>query len=508
MTVRNNPSFNALGSGILLRLSSTLLVIGFAVLLGIVAITYMLAERSRAGFDDFIAARDIRSAAIEVRNALLTAESSQRGFLLDGNEIYLAPYDTAKSFAIRRFDRLKSLLASDPTTAGALSRLDTILREKIAEMDATIELERQRKRDEVTAIIASNKGKALMDEANVFFTGIILAADDRLIANVGEQRSNFAWLRWVTIAGGIAIVLVVGVAMASFARHTQELKVAHNELARLNSGLEERVRERTADLIRANEEVQRFAYIVTHDLRAPLVNIMGFTSELEAGIASLQALIDKSGISANTSDPLVVEARLAANEDLPEAIGFIRSSTRKMDGLINAILHISREGRRPLLSEHTDLRDLVASSSAAIKHQVKEAGGRIDAHLPIYTIETDRMALEQVFSNLLDNAVKYRSLKRPLTISVRTEAISDNKIAIDVEDNGRGIATQDLERVFELFRRSGVQDQPGEGIGLAHVRAVVRRLGGDVTVKSTLDVGTIFRIILPTSTTFTERAPV
>ena len=183
-----------------------------------------------------------------------------------------------------------------------------------------------------------------MDEANVFFNGIILAADDRLTARVAEQRSYFAWLRWITITGGIAIVIVVGLAVASVARYTRELSAAHRDLAALNSGLEDRVRERTADLVRANDEVQRFAYIVTHDLRAPLVNIMGFTGELEAGVASLQTLIEKSGIGSDASDPLVANARAAAAEDMPEAIGFIRSSTRKMDGLINAILQLVAGG--------------------------------------------------------------------------------------------------------------------------------------------------------------------
>jgi signal transduction histidine kinase len=66
-----------------------------------------------------------------------------------------------------------------------------------------------------------------------------------------------------------------------------------------------------------------------------------------------------------------------------------------------------------------------------------------------------------------------------------------------VSDNGRGIAERDMERIFELFRRSGVQDRPGEGIGLAHVRALVRRLGGDISCSSTPDVGTIFTLTLP-----------
>ena len=137
------------------------------------------------------------------------------------------------------------------------------------------------------------------------------------------------WLRWVSIIGGIVIVVVVGGAAVAVLRYTRELAAARDEVADLNAGLEERVEERTADLAQANEEIQRFAYIVTHDLRAPLVNIMGFTSELEGGVESLQALIDKSSAGSDAADPVAQEARIAATEDLPEAIGFIRSSTRR-----------------------------------------------------------------------------------------------------------------------------------------------------------------------------------
>jgi signal transduction histidine kinase len=115
---------------------------------------------------------------------------------------------------------------------------------------------------------------------------------------------------------------------------------------------------------------------------------------------------------------------------------------------------------------------------------------------PLPTLISDRLALEQIFGNLFDNAVKYRDRNRPLRIMIR--AIESGRIVhFEIIDNGRGIAKEDHERIFELFRRSGVQDRPGEGIGLAHVRALARRLGGDIKVESELGVGTTFRVSLP-----------
>ena len=340
-----------------------------------------------------------------------------------------------------------------------------------------------------------------MDEAQTFLLRVIRDADDRLGAAVADQESSATWLRWVSIIGAVVIVVVVGGSALTVVVYTRELAAARDEVASLNAGLEARVDERTADLARANDEIQRFAYIVTHDLRAPLVNVMGFTSELETSIGSIRALIERTPPEADGEDAVLREARLAATEDLPEAIDFIRSSTRKMDGLINAILKLSREGRRVLRPERVDLAELLSASAAAVQHQVSEANGEIVLAVEVPAIQTDRLSLEQVVGNLLDNAVKYRAKDRPLRIDVRAAPMPGNagRIVIEVADNGRGIAEQDRERVFELFRRSGVQDQPGEGIGLAYVRAVVRNLGGEISLNTALDKGTAFRVTLPRS---------
>jgi signal transduction histidine kinase len=91
-----------------------------------------------------------------------------------------------------------------------------------------------------------------------------------------------------------------------------------------------------------------------------------------------------------------------------------------------------------------------------------------------------------------------------LHIKVQTRAIADDRVEIEVTDNGRGIAERDRERVFDLFKRSGMQDQPGDGIGLAYVLAALRNLGGDISVTSELGRGTSFRLTMPRALTTTE----
>jgi PAS domain S-box-containing protein len=263
------------------------------------------------------------------------------------------------------------------------------------------------------------------------------------------------------------------------------------ETRRLASILAERV----AELDAANEEIQRFAYIVSHDLRAPLVNVMGFTSELESAQAEIERFYRK--VAERVPELITPDIRAVVETDLAEAIGFIRTSSVRMDKLISAILKLSREGRRVLAPEPLDMRQLLEGHRQSLAHQLSERGAELVIEsAPALT--GDRLVVEQIFGNLIENAVKYLKPGRPGRIVVRGSDLG-SAVRYEVEDNGRGIEAKDFERIFDLFRRSGVQDQPGEGIGLAHVRALVRRLGGTITVSSRFGEGTAFTVILPKS---------
>ncbi|BCJ90525.1 sensor histidine kinase [Terrihabitans soli] len=478
---------------VFVRSTVALVAIGMLVLLGVVGTTIWLAAQSSRHFEAFSKARDVRIAAAELRSAMQSAETAQRGFIITGNQIYLAPYGTAKNRAGRQMTALNGLLSIKGEVPVSVQRLTVLVREKFEELDSVIQLKRERRDDEAVAVVRTNRGKALMDEANVFISGIILDTDEKLTRDAEQQRANIYWLRTISIAGAVVIVLVLGAAAFVAIRYTRDLQRARDEVTALNATLERRVEARTADLARANDEIRRFAHVVSHDLRAPLVNIMGFTSELEAGVRELQPLSDTSG---SPSEPVLAQARIAVSE-MPEAIKFIRSSSSKMDQLLSAILKLSREGRRALTAEKIDLAELAGMTAAAIRHQIDEAQGTISLALDVPAITSDRLSLEQVFGNLLDNAVKYRAKDRPLRIAIRAKLVPGDRVEIEIEDNGRGIAEQDHERVFELFRRSGMQDAPGEGVGLAHVRNVIRNLGGEIALRSILNQGTTFVITLP-----------
>ena len=274
-----------------------------------------------------------------------------------------------------------------------------------------------------------------------------------------------------------------------------------------NLNLEATVDERTADLREANNEIQRFAYIVSHDLRSPLVNIMGFTSELEQLrndiFRRIAALASPALVAADNAELVLEGDDRQLSQDFSEALEFIKSSIAKMDRLITAILNLTREGRREFEPVPIDTRELIEAIVTTMAHQASEAKAEIRI-APLPNIVSDRLALEQIFSNLIDNALKYLRPGVPGDITVRGRTKLGFAI-FEVADNGRGIDSKDHQRIFDLFRRAGTQDKPGQGIGLAHVRALVRRLGGTMSVSSELHNGSTFTITLPLAWTAGNR---
>ena len=270
------------------------------------------------------------------------------------------------------------------------------------------------------------------------------------------------------------------------------------EAAGTNEQLQAELRERkqaegrlktySEDLLRINEELKNFVYIVSHDLRAPLVNIKGFSHELGQAVKEFSPLLEKHLVRFDDGEKQRLEGLL--KKEIPEALGFIGSSIMRMDALINSILKLSRLGRNELKPELVDTESVVHALLKSLAHQ-------IDMHNVQITIGTlpeiiiDRTAIEHIFGNILDNALKYLESTRPGKIEVTSERNAEEAI-FSIRDNGRGIAKDDIPKIFDLFRRAGKQDVPGEGMGLAYVKTLVRRHGGRIWCESEPGAGTTF----------------
>ena len=481
-----------------IRSTLVALAAGALLLVAIIGSTLYLVYETQKYSEGSVSARQVRSAAADLLLTVQEAESSQRGYLLTSDEKFLTPYRQASADMLAKELTFEAAIDGNPFIKVDVPQLQKLISNKVAELQQTIDLVEAGQRDEAMEILRSDVGRTLMADIHSMLEGVIAAGDERIASQVAAQLRMAGILRVVAIIGAIAIAALLAGTVFVISRYIREIQDAQTELGQLNAGLEGRVHERTEDLMQANQEIQRYAYIVTHDLRAPLVNIMGFTAELDGALKSIGSYFKVADSDdGEVSDDLRDQARLAVEEDLPEAIGFIRSSTRKMDGLINAILKISRDGRRPLQPEPIDLEAVIRTSGEAVQHQIAEADGKLDVSVSVRRFISDRFSIEQIIGNLFDNAVKYRDPSRPLALSVNAFPLGRFKVGIDVSDNGRGIADEDHERVFELFRRSGAQNEKGEGIGLAHVRSLVRNMGGEIKIKSELGKGTTFMIRLP-----------
>ncbi|MBI5745061.1 MAG: PAS domain S-box protein [Elusimicrobia bacterium] len=244
-----------------------------------------------------------------------------------------------------------------------------------------------------------------------------------------------------------------------------------------------------------NQEMENFLYITTHDLRSPLVNIQGFSQSLAGYLAEFQKMLGDVRVFAPKNDARVRELALAK---VPEALDFILVSSRKMDVLITALLKVSRAGRIEMKPENVEMGELLRKVLDAMRFQLQEAGAAVKTGaLP--PCKADPGAVSQLFTNLLDNAVKYRDESRKLEVQVTGE-LRGGRVVYRISDNGSGIPEKDLDRIWNVFyrhERSGRKN--GEGIGLPMVRRLVEKNGGGIRAESREGQGTVFYVELPTA---------
>ena len=252
-------------------------------------------------------------------------------------------------------------------------------------------------------------------------------------------------------------------------------------------------------LIELNQELETFTYIASHDLRSPLVNLKGFSKEIENSINRLKEIVPPKNEAESKERDLLI------NKEMPEALEFIDSAVERMDMLTSAILNLSRIGRRVYRPSKVNVEEVVKRCLKTLNYEISKVNASIEiGDLP--SLYADELAVEQIFSNILENAVKY--LKPEHTGKIRVSGIvQHNNVIYSIEDNGRGIPEKEDDKVFNIFRRAGNSSNVrGAGMGLAFVRATIRKMGGKIWYESTLDVGTVFHFSLPTGLKGEEHA--
>jgi signal transduction histidine kinase len=490
-----------------------LLAAGFLVLVAISVASVILVNQARDDNRWVVHTVEVENQINTVLLEIRRAESAARGYLLTVEPRFLTEHETAVGTIVPDVEKLAALTSDNPVQTESAKKLRSAVDERLAEFAKAIDFV---KRNDTAAGVAMlrDPGAGASVQAISEASAAMFAEENRLFAQRTEKADRTQVLASsVTIAGSSFVIALAALSIFLVRRSARARDAAEAQLRDNNLNLESTVQERTSDLREANEEIQRFAYIVSHDLRSPLVNIMGFTSELEELRGDIFKRIATLGRGASATlvpdhanddaEPVLDGPDKQLSQDFTEALGFIKSSIGKMDRLISAILNLTREGRREFQPVPIDTRELIEGIVSTVAHQAAEADAQIRIE-PLPDIVSDRLALEQIFSNLIDNALKYLKPGVPGDITVRGRTRLGFAI-FEIADNGRGIDPKDHQRIFDLFRRAGPQDRPGQGIGLAHVRALVRRLGGTMSVASELHQGSTFTITLPATWTATNR---
>ena len=397
-----------------LRLTVSLLVAGFVALAAIVIMTFWLNVRTQAVFEQVAAARALNSEAVSLRSALQAAESSQRGFLYTQNEIYLAPYDVAKTQARKQLELLQSGLSEYPGLLAARAKLSEVVEKKIVEIDSTILLQQQGKKSEALDLVQTNQGKALMDEANVYLSGIVRAADKRVLDNVAEQRRNAAQLQLVSVLSALAILAVVGIVANFVLNYTRSLKAAQEEVISLNAGLEDRVRQRTDDLANANEQLRNArdrAETLLVEVNHRVANSLTMVSTLVRMQA--KSVTDK-----------------AAKNALDEARDRINAVA-----LVHRKLYTSGDARFVLLDDY--LGGLISDVQSSVHNQ--QLGISIISNIAQIKMPVDHsINLGVILNEWISNALKYAYPTAKGEIRIELKVVEQDKAQLIVSDDGVG----------------------------------------------------------------------
>jgi len=387
---------------------------------------------------------------------LKDAETGQRGYLITGEPRYLEPYQRARENQGAIFDALKKLTSGNPEQQVRLVDLEPLLREKDIELRETINLRRDNGFEAAREVVATDRGKQTMDEIRVLIAQIE-ATELALLANrriVLQSASNQSF--WMIVVGAVVALAMGSIAIVVMYRHTRAREITQRALRKVNVELEA-----------SNKELNSFAYSVSHDLRAPLRAIDGFSASL------------------------LQDHGEGLNEVGKDMLRRVRRASQRLAALIDAMLILSRATRREMRVESVDLSTLARSVADSLRAEEPERQASILLPSKL-EVRGDRELLRVVLENLLGNAWKFTSGKPQSQIEFGVTQV-DGERAYFVRDDGAGFDMAYADKLFSPFQRLHREDEfPGDGIGLATVERILHRHGGRVWAEGAVNKGATF----------------
>jgi signal transduction histidine kinase len=475
---------------------------------------------------------------------IVTQHSNLRAYIVSSNPAFEDEMKNTQTNLRSAMQDLKGLVQDNHSQQDRLDHIAKLAQSQLAFQDEVIAEVRSTDRDKAITAVKTLKGKELMDELqNAIDT--FRATEEKLDAERLETlRRSGVEQTWLLI-GGMAVNLAVGALSAGmFSREIGDriLAVAENtrRIARgeklppvlggtdeihdldaqfhsmsdaLNGArFKERVYQQTlerraTELTRANrdlshktQEIEMFVYSVSHDLRSPLVNLQGFSRELGTARLELQNIL-----AGDFSEEARGSAKLLIDRDVTESIHYIQTAVTRLSGIIDALLRLSRAGRVEYRPKWIELPPIISRILEAMRGTITERKAEITVQ-DLAPVWADPTAIEQIFANLIGNAVNYLDSTRPgkIEIGMTEREVDDleDSLTYYVKDNGLGIAEAYLPKVFAVFQRLHGSVAPGEGVGLALVRRMVERHGGKVWVESIEGTGSTFLVAFPAKAEF------
>ncbi len=284
----------------------------------------------------------------------------------------------------------------------------------------------------------------------------------------------------------------------SFHLMAEDLARAAVKEKEFQENLERRASELTIlnrELTQKSEENEMFVYSVSHDLRSPLVNLQGFSKELTLAMGEMREVFAADNVPARAKE----QGEDILKHGMAEPVTFIQTAVTRLSAIIDALLRLSRAGRVEYQRVEIDTAAVTGRVIDAMRSVMAAKKARVSVVTPMPRVWGDPTAVEQIFANLVGNALNYLDKNRPGVIEVggAPHETDPSLVTCYVKDNGLGIPEAYVGKIFGIFQRLHGNIAVGEGIGLALVRRMVERHGGRIWVESTEGVGSTFFVALP-----------
>ncbi|MEH2171716.1 sensor histidine kinase [Nostoc sp.] len=484
-------------------------VTAVAIMTGVGIISYLSLLQYKENAQWVTHTREVLEKTKEVMSEIKDVETGQRGYLLTGKERYLEPYHAATGEIAQKLKTLRQLTADNPNQQQRLDRLEPLITRKLVLIEQTINA-RSKNLESALQIVQTDQGQQIMEEIRMLTTAMENEENELLKQRSMEANASAHQTTLLTIFGSIIASAIVGLAATitnqelvkrkqmenSLQKARDELEIevnkrtaelrntneelqteinerkkAESEILRLNVQLEQRVAERTAQLEATNKEMEAFSYSVSHDLRAPLRSIDGFSQAL------LEDYADKLD---------------ALGQNYLQRV---RAATQRMAQLIDDLLNLSRLTRSEMRYEKVDLSALVEAIATDL-HKTQPERQVEFVIMPGLVANGDAHLLRIVLENLLGNAWKFTGKHQKARIEFGLLQQNDTDVYF-VRDDGTGFDMAYVEKLFGAFQRlHAMTEFEGTGIGLATVQRIIHRHGGRVWAESAVEQGATFYFTL------------